>query len=435
MTTQYKNSKRSEEVNDIIDRMPQQFGKWVAIAVVFFTVLLLTAGYIIKYPDTVSGQIKLNSTQAPIKLVANTSGRLSLFYSEARDSVRQNEYIGILQNSANTNDVKRIIELTQTFRLNTDSLSIYKNLFPDKVSLGELDLKYFTFLSALRNICNYEKANNFRQQRINLTEYIKWQNVLLQQTEEEMAISKEKLDIAEKWFHRNAGLQAKDMIPELELDKIRNEHLSAKNSYQNLHKATTSIHIQISDAQNRLSQLAIEQSEKENQLQLNLYSSFHDLADNLKTWEQKYVFKAPFDGTIEFLKFWTNNEFVQAGEEVFCIIPRNTDIIGQVLLPNQGAGKVKINSEVIIKLDNYPYMEFGSIEGKVSSISLITQEQKTTQSSVETYLIVVDLPHNLITNYGETLNFQHELKGTADIIIKKRRLLERLFDNLKYKTK
>lgn len=80
-------------------------------------------------------------------------------------------------------------------------------------------------------------------------------------------------------------------------------------------------------------------------------------------------------------------------------------------------------------------MEYGSIEGTVSSISLLSQTQKTEKNSIETYLIVVDLPKGLTTNYGKTLNFLYEIGGTADIIVKERRLIERLFDNLKYRTK
>ena len=34
------NSKRSEEVSDIIDRMPTAFSKWVAAAIIVFSILL-----------------------------------------------------------------------------------------------------------------------------------------------------------------------------------------------------------------------------------------------------------------------------------------------------------------------------------------------------------------------------------------------------------
>ena len=58
--------RRSEEITDIVDRMPMAFGRWVAIAIVIFAALLLLFGWIIKYPDTVTGHIKINSTNAPV---------------------------------------------------------------------------------------------------------------------------------------------------------------------------------------------------------------------------------------------------------------------------------------------------------------------------------------------------------------------------------
>jgi hypothetical protein len=122
-------------------------------------------------------------------------------------------------------------------------------------------------------------------------------------------------------------------------------------------------------------------------------------------------------------------------EEVFSIVPFQEDIIGQVLLPASGAGKVDVGNDVIIKLDNYPYIEFGSIKGKVKSISLVTKKLKTETSNIETYLVIVSLPDGLTTNYGESLYFKYEIKGTAEIVVKKRRLIERLFDNLKYRIK
>ena len=110
------------------------------------------------------------------------------------------------------------------------------------------------------------------------------------------------------------------------------------------------------------------------------------------------------------------------------------EILGQVQLPAEGAGKIKNGCDVIIKLDNYPYMEYGSVKGKVKSISLTTNKNKTAdKNEIDTYLVLVELPEELSTNYGSKLEFKYELKGTADIIANNRRLVERLFDNLKYR--
>ena len=48
---QTKSFGRSEELDEIIDRMPMAFGKWVALAVIVFAALFLLFGWIIKYTD------------------------------------------------------------------------------------------------------------------------------------------------------------------------------------------------------------------------------------------------------------------------------------------------------------------------------------------------------------------------------------------------
>ncbi|NDV64204.1 HlyD family efflux transporter periplasmic adaptor subunit [Bacteroides sp. 224] len=432
-----ENQNRSEEVSDIIDRMPTSFGKWVAWAVVIFTILLFTFGWLIKYPDVVSGQITINSNTAPIKLPAHTSGKIEILNVTSQDNVREGDYIAIIQNSAKTEDIRKVTALINEFDPN--EYKTFKQacaLFPEKVSLGELNMKYYSFLSSLKSITDYADDNQYEQQQISLSEGIKWREKILNETQNALNISTENLEISRKWLDKYSSLN-KELITtyELEIDKSKADYLSAKQNNQNLVKEMASIEMQIAESRNRLSQLSVERREQERKLHLDLFASYHDLNDQLKQWEQTYVLKAPFDGQVEFLKFWTNGQFVQAGTDVFCIVPKENVILGQVLLPAIGAGKVKTGSNVSIKLDDYPYTEFGAIKGIVKSISLITNEYEVAQGKINTYLVQVDMPDGLVTNYGDELDFKYEIGGQADIIVKDRRLIERLFDNIKFNTK
>ena len=47
-------------------------------------------------------------------------------------------------------------------------------------------------------------------------------------------------------------------------------------------------------------------------------------------------------------------------------------------------------------------------------------------------MVLVDFPKKFKTNYGTVLDFKAEAKGSAEIITNDRRLIQRLFDNLKY---
>ena len=428
--------RRSEEITEIVDRMPMAFGRWVAMAVVVFSILLLLFGWIIKYPDTVTGYIRINSTHAPVKLVANVSGNIFLESFRAQDEIKKGEYIAVIENPALTADVRKISGLTRQFDPHAPVSDAIQQLFPEKVSLGELNMKYYAFLSALKNQYDYIQDNVFEKQRITLLDNIKGKQEIMDESEQLLQLTQEKLKISQKWLDRYTSLNRDEIVTyEYEVDRSRNDYLSGKQEEQNLQKEIAGIRMQIVENQNQITRLAVEQQEKERILRMELLASYHDLCDNIKVWEQRYVFKAPFDGKVEYLKFLSENQFVQAGEEIFGIVPEETNVFGQVLLPSAGAGKVKLGSKVKVKLDNYPYMEYGTIEGIVGSISLLSQPQKTGQAPIETYLIVVDLPQGLTTNYGETLDFQFEIGGTADIIVKERRLIERLFDNLKYRTK
>ncbi|GAB6121418.1 HlyD family efflux transporter periplasmic adaptor subunit [Dysgonomonas termitidis] len=417
--------------------MPTAFSKWVAAAIILFTILLFVFGWFIKYPDVVTGQIKINSNTAPVKLPAHTSGKIELLSFKAQDTVKEGEYIAVIQNPANTEDVKTIASLIQNFDPNNSKiLSQAVLLFPEKVSLGELNMKYYSFLSSLKSIIDYADDNVYEQQQISLSDGIKWRKKILDETKNALNISTENLAISEKWLDKYSSLN-KDLVTtyEFEIDRSRIEFLSAKQNNQNLIKEIASVEMQITESENKLSQLSVERRGKERQLHLDLFASYHELNNQIKQWEQTFVLKAPFDGQVEFLKFWTNDQFVQAGEDVFGIVPKQNIVLGQVLLPAIGAGKVRVGSNVTIKLDDYPYAEFGSIKGVVKSISLITNEYKTQQSNINTYLVLVDMPKGLITNYGDKLDFKYEIGGQADIIVKDRRLIERLFDNIKINTK
>ncbi|MNT44757.1 hypothetical protein D3C72_1812980 [compost metagenome] len=107
-------------------------------------------------------------------------------------------------------------------------------------------------------------------------------------------------------------------------------------------------------------------------------------------------------------------------------------MFGQLAIPSQGSGKIEEGQEVIVKLDNFPYNEYGSVTGKVKSISLTASTTKMEKNEIDTYQILVDFPNQLKTNYGTTLNVKAESKGTAEIITNDRRLIQRLFDNLKF---
>lgn len=433
--TLLKNS-RTEEVNDIIQKMPTGFGRWITLIVLFIVLLMGISGWVIKYPDVVTGQITVNALSSPLILVANTSGKLELEHFSPKDPVKEGNFIAVIQNPARTKDVRYIDSLLQLFNPNDSSWGQFALLFPQELSLGEMNVKYYAFLSALYEITDYLKKNLFEKEEIILDKLISNQNELVKEDYNEKEIQQKSLDIQNKSFSRDSLLNQQKVIADAEFEKSKMSKLAAIKNYQSLDQEITANLYKIEDARNQLQQLQIQKSQKEKTMKLALLNAYYDLKEDISLWEQKYVLKSPINGRVEFLKFWQKNQFVQAGEEIFAIVPPENAIIGQVWLPESGSGKVKPGQEAIIKLDNYPYIEYGSVKGVVQSISLVTNSQQAIDNNGKkvpgAYLVRIKLPKGLTTNYGTKLNFKFDAKGTAEIITKDRRLIERLFDNLKY---
>lgn len=430
----YFPDERTEEVQHIIERMPTRFGFWISMIVLFLFISIFVFGWLVRYPDVVIGEISINTNKSPLKLVSNTSGKLKLNRITSADQVSEGQVLAYIDNSTNPINVFYIDSLLKTSNPNTDeilSLTI-KNKLPKNVRLGELNVKYYAFVRCLQELLNFKEDRLLESQTINYTNLLNEQKQAIGTSNSRVEMAKNNLLYANKFYKRDSLLFTKKVISEVELDKSQLNYLSSKDGLQNAINNLINSRQNAQQTENKIQELNIQKPEKERELKISLVSAYNDLIDNIKAWEQKYVIKAPFPGKVQFLKFYRENEFVQSNEEVFKIVPKDEKVFGQVTLPARGAGKIKIGQEVIIKLDNYPYMEYGTVTGKVKSISLTTNTTRTEKSEIETYMVVVDFPHQLKTNYGTKLTFKAEARGSAEIITNDRRLIHRFFDNLKY---
>ncbi len=103
------------------------------------------------------------------------------------------------------------------------------------------------------------------------------------------------------------------------------------------------------------------------------------------------------------------------------VLPENQgQYISSLKVPSQNTGKIRQNQKVLIKLDNYPFQEYGMLEGRVQSMSTIADKEGN-------YFIEVAMPNGLQTSYGRSIKFDKELTGSADIITDEMRLIERVF--------
>ncbi|MBE9167422.1 HlyD family efflux transporter periplasmic adaptor subunit [Pleurocapsales cyanobacterium LEGE 06147] len=174
------------------------------------------------------------------------------------------------------------------------------------------------------------------------------------------------------------------------------------------------------EAQQKIKQLELEIAEVKGKM-----AETKTLLASAQTKVKQNYLKAPVNGIVSSLDIKQPGKVVQAGETVVEIAPQGVPLILSAVLPNEEAGFVKEGMPVQVKLDAYPYQDYGVIPGTVTSVS---PDAESNEQLGEVYRVEIILARDYVTDGQRSINFKTGQTATADIVIRRRRIAEVLLD-------
>lgn len=408
-----------EEVQDIMGRIPSWIERW-GISVIFSVVALLLLGScLFRYPETVMAEMTLTGHSPVLPLVARSSGKLTRVMVEEGMCVEAGMVLATIENSACEADISNLMELL--IRLDERPDSLYKQLSmrDGGWKLGEAQQTYTSFMNQLFEIVNYNHMNYYSQKRETMTnrinQYQKHKEHLIAQED----IALQQYYLARKGHERQEALFSKMMISPADYEQSEMKLLNSQSAWETAQSSLEQLDIQIGQMEESVLDLIREQEEKETELRHNYQRSLELLFNALEGWSLNYRITAPINGKVTFSDYWSDNQTVQAGEEVFIIVPISDEKLnGRAKLPVTRSGKVSEGQRVIVSFTNYPENEYGVVNGVVEKISLVPSESF--------YTVEIAFPYGLYTTYRKTLPTSHDMSATAKIVTDDTRLIERL---------
>ena len=407
----------SEEVRDVLSAPPKAIFKWGNTILLVFILLLLFLSWFIKYPDIIRAEVLITTQIPPEKLVAKTSGKIQAILIDDKTIVNESTPLAVIENAANYKDVFLLKAITDTISLSHSKFPFEKL---QAAQFGEIENSFAMFqkeyiASELNKQLQPYKVESSAQnfEAIQLRER-------LQLLEGQKEINKSELKLLKTDVERYEKLFKKGIISAQEIEKQRLIYLQAEKNYKSLLSSISQLKSSINELNRSSKTTVINESTTSINLERSVMQSFYQLKKAIKDWELNYVFRSSVKGTVSFLQIWSENQTINAGENMFSIIPSTEKgYIGKVKAVAQNSGKLQIGQKVNIRLANYPDREFGVIEGKLKTISLTPDKEGN-------LILNIELPNGLQTSYKKQINFQQEMTGTADIITEDLRLLERL---------
>lgn len=413
---------KSKEVKELIGKPPTWTLRAGTTTVLIGFVVLLLLSMLISYNDVVFAKVGLTTKNPIAKIKARTKGELDNIYVSHGDTVYKNEVLAEIKNPASLKDVYLIVSKLEDMgkhrNIRLDSLSI---LYPNDLQLGSVQEAYNTFYLNYQNLIINDSLRPNEKHSNQLVGQLEQEEDLLKGQTKELAHFQQQIKLSDKAHQRSETLLSKGVISQAEYEKISRERLSDRQELENIKTKINKTKINISQLQNQLDNNSISGIRTFGETTEVLKQSIQNLKNEIANWEESYILKSPINGLVSLFDTYDRFQSVENGETLFTVFPKETNgIIGTLKIPVLNSGKVKIGQKVIVKLDNYPHHQYGSLTAKVTGVSA------TPNLKDNTYSVFVSLD-TLQTSHHYDLVFNQEMVGTAEIITEKLNLLERMF--------
>jgi len=413
----------TEEVQEVISYRPHWIVRRGNTIFLLIVSLLLALTWVIQYPDIISASTRLVTLNPPKLVNAKTEGKLLKLLVANEQQVKKDQTLGYMESTANYGQVLQLqnwINETIAGLQDNNYALLVKNPIPKLSGLGELQINYQEFQNQLELTKQTLTSGYYQQKRNALQKDLEYLASLRANSEQQKLLIEQNKQLDQKEYDAYESLAKDKVIAPLELNQYKSKLIAKEQSLKQVNVQITSSDINSHSKQKEILDLSKQVSDQHQQF----YSSLLDLKSQVEKWMQQYVLTAPEDGKVMFVSSLQENELISNGQGLFYIQPKQTKFYAEVMAGQQGLGKVKTGQRVMIKVVSYPSNEFGYLTGVVSYISNIPNRR-------DSFLIKVDLPKSLETNYGKTIFFRNGLTARAEIITDSRRLFDRLTGQLK----
>jgi multidrug resistance efflux pump len=414
---------QSEELREFMPYTPRwitRFGNTIILVIVIGAILL---AQLIRYPETVVGEVTITTETPSVKLVNKISGKLEKLFVKNDSLLTKGTLIAEIENPSASSDIEKLRQFLASIVVEDNKVLFDYSFKIEPLKVGDAQSDY-TFL--LYELDAYKKLiqNNYYPEKIrNLEQQITTYKKLAQLNLNSKGLFEQELHNTEAKIKMNEKLFLEKVIPVSEFQEKQNELLNKRQGLNSIEKSILETTISISEFERQKLDFQNQFREKIEACLINTSRLKNNLDNFINTWRKNYTVVSPIDGRIVFSQNIFEKQHVTGGETLFLIVPGNENYIGIINTSSERIGKLKVGQDVLVSLAGFPVHDFGKVPGKVIRMLSTPNENA--------YTLIVSFGSTLKSTYGVALDFKPEMTGTAEIIVDQASFLERILKNIR----
>jgi|GEM_PF-573445 len=410
----------TDEVTEIIQAVPSWILRWgISIIFLLIVVCILISSFV-SYPEVVSTSMKINSRNAPKSVLSRANGKLGKILVKEGQKVKTGKLLGYLETSGSQEDIFSLKDdltrlKTQLISKQSPRLSLHESL-----NLGDLQNSFQSLYNQFLEYSGTLEDGYLKQRLAFLQRELNDVKLIKNQIISQQKIQEKESQNAETEYRAYQTLYKNKVISRSEFASQENKYLASKYPGENSKTALITNTGNLTAKQKEV----LEINHLIEQQNTKMIQAVNQCLADINTWMMKNTFVSPVDGKVNFAGIIQQDQNVNVNQEVFIINPGNADFFGEIHIPQYNMGKIYVGEKVIVKLQGYPYQQFGFLRGKLASVSEVPFRDSVFIGSV-----FIEKYEN--KNPDKKIVLKNGMLATADIITRESNLLERFYQTLK----
>ncbi|TFI52964.1 HlyD family efflux transporter periplasmic adaptor subunit [Mastigocladus laminosus UU774] len=466
-----------EEVKDwhyateeLLDALPRVWTRSVLYVLIGFTVIAIPWSVLTKVDETGNARGRIEPKGSTQKLDALSSGSVKAVRVKEGDTVKAGQVLLELESDILQTELQQAQEKLTGLLNQRSQFDLLKNQILLTLGVQEQQNKS----QALEKISQLNQAKQELNAKLSIYNLQKLEKQsLLNQAQQQIYTSRndlksaeERLKLDSRIVNRFSQLLNDGAVSITQIDQLKKEQQQSKQMYEKAQSDVKQAQLRLAEEQSRYQatvnqlesdiekaklQLQGEQSNYQSLLQagkLAILKNRQQLKDfqtqitglesqiaqiksqmaSLKLQLQQRIVRSPVNGVVFELPVTKSGAVVQLGQRVAQIAPQNTPFILKAQMPIQQSGFLKVGMPVKIKLDAYPFQQYGIAQGKVTWISPDSKVIQTSQGKEESFDLDIALDQQYLQDGNKRIPLNPGQTATAEVVIRQRRVIDFVLD-------
>ncbi|MDZ8188398.1 MAG: HlyD family efflux transporter periplasmic adaptor subunit [Nostoc sp. ChiSLP02] len=413
----------SSLTKELIDTLPRVWTRGLLYWLVIFAAIVLPWAMLSQVDETGTARGRLEPQGKTLRLDAPVTGKVISIKVKEGQTVKAGETLLELESDLTRTELQQTQAKLEGQQNRINQLQLLKNQLTMSLRTQQLQnqAQETEQLAQLAQI----------KQRLNSSKQV-------------YTLEKGRLNLANNEIQRYRYLSQKGAISKSKLEEVEGAMFERQRlleqAQSEIQQATTEITKQQSTNQrlSRAGELALLEGQKQiKELQSQVIDVLSEIGQTQKQIQalqfqlQQQTLRTPIDGTIFQLSINNAGTVLQPGQMITQIAPKDVPLIFRAEMPSQESGFLLVGMPVKLKFDAYPFQDYGVVEGKLRWISPDSKVVETPQGKLENFELEIEISKAAIQTKEKRIALTPGQTATAEVIVRKRRLIDFVLDPFK----